>query len=124
MSNFMENSKPVVNKQEKKPKNIKLYCFLIIILGLIFGYFFIYQKIIDMQLNQEISYSYKAIALSPICISMGLYFLFFRINNDGHFKDLSTIDKKIFIGAIVLMAISVIATIVWFNLQMTKYGYE
>jgi hypothetical protein len=46
--------------------------------------------------------------------------MLFRIKNNGHFKDLSLKDKKIFICAALFMVISVIATIVWFNMQMTK----
>ncbi len=111
----MKNIKPVSNFDKKPKSKIILYCFLMISIGLILGYFFIYQKI---------EYSYKAIALSPISLSMGLCFLFFRINNDGHFKDLQPKDKKIFVGAIVFMVISVISIIVWFNIQMTKFGYE
>ncbi len=119
----MENTKPIQNQEQQPKKNILLYCFLILTIGLIFGYFFIYQKVEDMKLGKEISYSYEAIALSPLSISMGLYFMLFRIKNNGHFKDLPLKDKKIFIGAAVFMIISVIATIVWFNMQMTKYSY-
>ena len=92
----MKNIKPVSNFDKKPKSKIILYCFLMISIGLILGYFFIYQKI---------EYSYKAIALSPISLSMGLCFLFFRINNDGHFKDLQPKDKKIFVGAIVFMGL-------------------
>jgi hypothetical protein len=119
----MENTKPIQNQEQQPKKNILLYCFLILAIGLIFGYFFIYQKVEEMKLGKEISYSYKAIALSSLCISMGLYFIFFRIKTDGKYTDLPPKDKKIFIGAAVFMVISVIATIVWFNIQMTKYGY-
>ncbi len=119
----MENSKPVLDFDKKPKSKVVLYCLFMMIIGLVFGYYFIYQKIEAMKAGLEIEYSYKVIALSPISLSMGLYFLFFRINNDGHFKDLQPKDKKIFVGAMVFISISVIATIVWFNIQMKKYGY-
>ncbi len=85
----MENTKSDQNVNKKPKKNVLLYSCFIFILGILTGYFFIYQKIETMKLGLDLTYSYKAIAASPFCISMGLYFSLFRINNDGHFRDLS-----------------------------------
>jgi hypothetical protein len=104
--------------------SVKQMSFFIILLGFVLGYFFIYRKIEIMKQGQDLYYSYKVIALVPMCISMGLYFMIFRINNDGHFKNLSPKDKRTFVIAMVFMALSVIATIVWFNGQLAKYGYN
>lgn len=114
----MENTKPIIDFEKKTKSKVIFYCLFLIIIGPIFGYFFIYQKIEVMKAGLEIEYTHKAIALLSTSLSMGLYFLFLRINNDVDFKNLSIKEKKIFIGAMVFMTISVIATIVWFNTQI------
>lgn len=106
-----------------KTKKVLVGCFLVV-LGIVLCYFFIYQKIQEMKLQQDITYSVKGMLLVPVCIVFGLYYILFTPSGSGALKDLSAKEKPYFWGAMAVFLLASAGLFYWFSLQLKAYGYQ
>ncbi|MEO5684230.1 MAG: hypothetical protein ABIQ88_16435 [Chitinophagaceae bacterium] len=109
-------------KKRFKPGPIIGGCFLIL-LGLGFGYFFIYRKLEEMKLQQDFTYSMKGMMIVPLCIVFGFYYIIFKPAGAGAWKDLTKREKPFFIAALLLSLLSFAGLAYWFSHQLTANGY-
>ncbi|NJD06378.1 MAG: hypothetical protein FIA97_07750 [Methylococcaceae bacterium] len=96
----------------------------LIAIGLVFGYFFIYLKVVDMQNHvPELRYSLKVMILVPLCFVFGLYYVLFQPSGTGKWADLEPREKPAFIVALISFAIATGLLYYWFDSQLKLYGY-
>ena len=113
---------PAAGKSSKTPKI--LAGIFLILLGLVLGYFFVYAKVQEMKLQQDITYHMKLMILVPFCIVFGLYYIAFTPEGAGSWKELTQKQKPWFVAALVISALATVGLAYWFNSQLTAYGYE
>ena len=98
--------------------------FFFVLLGLVLAYFFVYAKVQEMKLQQDITYHMKLMILVPFCIVFGLYYIAFTPEGAGSWKELTQRQKPWFVVALVISALATVGLAYWFNSQLKTYGYE
>lgn len=96
----------------------------LILMGLAFGYYFVYLKVVDMQNHvPELRYSLKAMILVPMCFVFGLYYAIFQPSGTGKWDDLEPREKPVFVVALISFALAAGLLYYWFDTQLKLYGY-
>ncbi len=112
------------NSSSRRPARAKIIIgTMMVLVGLIFAYFFVYQKIQAMRQHEDFTYSVKAMIIVPLGVVFGLYYIIFQPSGNGAWKNLEPKEKPSFIVTLVVFFISCILLAIWFNSQLKKYGY-